>query len=492
MSDGASLHAAVCANPDDDTQRLVYADWLEENGQEKRAAYIRAEVDRYRCVNADTTAAAVGAFLDVCDYLQCDWLDWAARDEELDCFHKAAMRATGRAGKPTLRSENLPKIKGVKFGNIERGFHSLVTVSNPDGFLADPDVVFRAAPITGIAFTRLSAEQARAFVAAGHLARMRHLGFGYRVEPEAIRIIGNHQDAAGVRSLLQDVNIGAEEGSEAVAEGACWTGVTRLELKGDAYEEETLFAVTDLLRRPQFRRIRYLRAAEMMLGNSTCRAIANAGLTELRHLDLAMNDIEESGAGALASSKSLSNLRFLDLDGNDVGGDSAAALINTPKLPSLTALILGDISNLNAKVLARESRGPMLRGLSLRYGELTTRALSALAASPAVAGLWFLELDQCQVTDARLAALAKHAGFRHLVVLRLWEKAVTEQGVIALAKCPALESLQELHLETKAIGSAGARAIVESPYLQGLKRLSVSGSRGMARLRKHFGNEVVP
>ncbi len=33
----------ICANPSDDTPRLVYADWLEENGHEDRANYIRTE-----------------------------------------------------------------------------------------------------------------------------------------------------------------------------------------------------------------------------------------------------------------------------------------------------------------------------------------------------------------------------------------------------------------------------------------------------------------
>ena len=32
---------AICANPDEDTVRLVYADWLDENGDPDRAAFIR-------------------------------------------------------------------------------------------------------------------------------------------------------------------------------------------------------------------------------------------------------------------------------------------------------------------------------------------------------------------------------------------------------------------------------------------------------------------
>jgi uncharacterized protein (TIGR02996 family) len=43
-SDGDALRQAILAQPDDDIARLVYADWLEENGQPERAAFIRAQV----------------------------------------------------------------------------------------------------------------------------------------------------------------------------------------------------------------------------------------------------------------------------------------------------------------------------------------------------------------------------------------------------------------------------------------------------------------
>ena len=38
----------IVANIDDDTPRLVYADWLEENGQDERAEFIRVQVERAR------------------------------------------------------------------------------------------------------------------------------------------------------------------------------------------------------------------------------------------------------------------------------------------------------------------------------------------------------------------------------------------------------------------------------------------------------------
>lgn len=50
MNERKALLRAVCANPDDDTPRLVFADWLQENGDEERAEFIRLQIrlaDRY-------------------------------------------------------------------------------------------------------------------------------------------------------------------------------------------------------------------------------------------------------------------------------------------------------------------------------------------------------------------------------------------------------------------------------------------------------------
>lgn len=40
-----ALLRGIIANPDDDTARLVYADWLDEHGQHERAELIRAQVE---------------------------------------------------------------------------------------------------------------------------------------------------------------------------------------------------------------------------------------------------------------------------------------------------------------------------------------------------------------------------------------------------------------------------------------------------------------
>jgi uncharacterized protein (TIGR02996 family) len=48
MGDRATLLAAVLGFPDDDTRRVVYADWLEEHGEPERAELIRVQCEKAR------------------------------------------------------------------------------------------------------------------------------------------------------------------------------------------------------------------------------------------------------------------------------------------------------------------------------------------------------------------------------------------------------------------------------------------------------------
>jgi uncharacterized protein (TIGR02996 family) len=48
MSDEDALLAAIAAQPDEDTPRLAYADWLDENDRHARAEFIRVQIERAR------------------------------------------------------------------------------------------------------------------------------------------------------------------------------------------------------------------------------------------------------------------------------------------------------------------------------------------------------------------------------------------------------------------------------------------------------------
>lgn len=69
MTDEQALLQSIIDNPDDDFSRLVFADWLEENGQADRAEFIRVQVaiargdgDPIKCTKCDGAGIYVEAY----------------------------------------------------------------------------------------------------------------------------------------------------------------------------------------------------------------------------------------------------------------------------------------------------------------------------------------------------------------------------------------------------------------------------------------------
>ena len=59
MSQHAAFLSAIRENPDDDTPRLAFADWLTENGEAERGEFIRVQVSRSRLPADDPGAERV-------------------------------------------------------------------------------------------------------------------------------------------------------------------------------------------------------------------------------------------------------------------------------------------------------------------------------------------------------------------------------------------------------------------------------------------------
>jgi uncharacterized protein (TIGR02996 family) len=98
-----ALLAAIIAQPDDDTARLVYADWLQEHGNEDRADLIRAQV-WLTSTKGDIASAAQRN-------------EWNARAREL-------LRTYSRKWR-----RQLPRLGGALWGPFTRGMVESVKLS---------------------------------------------------------------------------------------------------------------------------------------------------------------------------------------------------------------------------------------------------------------------------------------------------------------------------------------------------------------------------
>src|SRR5262245_9294110 len=97
MSDEAELLSAIIANPDEDTLRLVYADWLDENAPHKppspavepsaRAEYIRVQCRlAQRPFDDPDYPELLEREQDLADWLQAHMKDDPSRAELRDGF----------------------------------------------------------------------------------------------------------------------------------------------------------------------------------------------------------------------------------------------------------------------------------------------------------------------------------------------------------------------------------------------------------------------
>src|SRR5262245_56767217 len=96
-----SLYQAILDEPEDDGPRLVYADWLEEYGSEEdrpRADLVRVQVELARLPEGD------------------------GRRKALERRQEAVFRGRKKAWK-----DELPRLRGVRWGEFERGFVGEVT-----------------------------------------------------------------------------------------------------------------------------------------------------------------------------------------------------------------------------------------------------------------------------------------------------------------------------------------------------------------------------
>lgn len=116
----------ICEEPDDDTARLVFADWLDENGEEERAGDIRVGVDGPK-----------------------SWI----HHNRIQPVHRRY--AFPRVGPEWITTDRLPDY--CSFGTSHRGFLYSVALTCAD-FMTHAAAIFAAHPLTSVRLTCRSCE----------------------------------------------------------------------------------------------------------------------------------------------------------------------------------------------------------------------------------------------------------------------------------------------------------------------------------------------
>jgi uncharacterized protein (TIGR02996 family) len=490
MTIEAGLLRTIIDDPDDDTPRLVYADWLEENNRVEQATFIRAQC-RLATLDEDDPARLP-----------------LLRDEARYLPQALAALAPKKrlAWLPRTPSEPTP---GLGF---ERGFLARVTTT-ATSFLDKAEALMQAAPVQHARLT--NAKRALAGLArCPALRRLRSLEVD-RVGGEGGAVLARSPFLHGlVRLRLRLAQVTAE-GATAIAAADALAGLRYLDLGCNSIHDRGAEA---LAASPHLTTLASLHLDNANIGPLGLKALlASPLLARLRKLDLNSNRIGDAGAELLAGSEHLGQLVFLDLTGNEIGPAGARVVLTSTSLVGLARLSLrcSDLTDVwsitpaahlhgrlclslawpgsvSADMLAGSPLVALCRGLYLTGSKLGDAGVEALARSP-VSGLTELGVGWQHVTAAGVRALAKSPHLTGLRKLALPHNDLSPDAVAVLLDAPFAPRLTHLDLGDMSLAPAALELLSRSSVLENLLRLRVGTNSPFWKeaLTDRFGSRVV-
>ncbi len=455
------LHEAAGSREDD--ARLVLADWLEDHGEGARAELIRVQIELTRAEELDERRPALQSReRDILAAHAPTWLAgmdrWCSEWE----FRRGFLRLTTWA--EALAEVSVPEEVWAWVEELR-----LLDVSPRALTQLHESPLLASVPAVDFTECGLKLAGLRALVAAPWLANLRSLNLEKNnVGNKGALLLAASPHVANLRSLDLTQNLLGFQSIQAIAASPHLAGLTALNLNDNSGGEAGLVA---LLTSPQLARLDSLSAIYNCRGTprgdlgplTTCPRPAS-----LTRLDFMGNFLSPRGVAALVASPLLAKLTDLDLSINDVKPEAMRALAASPHLANLTSLHLyasrpGDEG---ARALVGSPYLTRLTHLDLSMNGMafTVAGVETLAAWPRLAGILRLELN------------------------------VDAAGAAALARSPHVAGLRYLDLSPGLARDEGAAALAGSPHLNDLRELRMGGNNigeeGTAALRQHFGERV--
>ncbi len=520
---GAFL-ADITAHPDDDTPRLILADWLDDHGESERAEFIRLQVESSRLGENDPRSVALDARAEaILAERENDWLGkWTDR----------LVRWTFRRGfldAVTLLPQTFLDHGEDMFAQfpVQR-----VRLVDPDGEGARPkwpgmvsehpafdrvrslDVTSAASSLGGWAWhiaTRTSWPALRevllgddsrsgewpvnggslaAFCDAASIRGLEsldiHTCYGEGLRDSGVGIIGEGRFASQLRSLVLDGQAISNEGVGLIARDGVFPRLERLRLA--SCTRITAEGLRYLLQSPHLEDLRELcvsRALPLM------ELADMPALSRIRHLelfpDVSVTFYLASTWLAFARSPHLRNLEHLSVSGGFLSGESGGVIADAECLPALRSLGVWrahEVGNALIEALSRRPLSQALTSLELTLCDVTDAGIRTLAQSPMLGTLRHLRLSWAEANRSTLETLLAspflRPGLRRLD-LTGWD--LSGGGYKVLASCPRLTGLRELALGHTRLDPEGMAALLASPYLRGLTSLMFKSERSAEALR---------
>jgi uncharacterized protein (TIGR02996 family) len=317
--------ADILEHPDDDTPRLILADWLEDRGavgDADRAEFIRVQCRRASLAEGNTEERTLRNRAE--QLLQIHWDDWV----------RPLAQLVGRAHtEHWLAGDYHPEA----LHKFRRGF--LYVLDLPaQRFLDHAAEILRWAPIRHVRFFEAGAV-ASGLAGCPYLRWLERIDFvDYFIHPidsSGMAALAGSPYLGALRGLgLYRNNLG-DAGVEALATARWLSGVVVLELGENGFSTRGAVALAGA---PSFRPVRLLLGANP-IGDEGAGALASSlVLARLTTLWLDRCNLGPVAARALAESPHLGSLRSLHLEGNDLGDAGALALARAPWIRKIASL----------------------------------------------------------------------------------------------------------------------------------------------------------
>jgi uncharacterized protein (TIGR02996 family) len=394
MTDREVLYQAILTHPDDDTLRLVYADALEEEGEEQRAAFIRMQVELTSRPVYDP--ACIRAQHEGINQMESSWL------------HQLHLPDGISWAEPAFR----------------RGFPAAIRAEDVRTFTTHADDLFSRFPIECLELDVARLGEAHRFPECRWSSRLQRLAVIQGLSgPSAQRLLAL-PDTAQLRHL----SIGA--------------GLT------------TAATATAIVNSPPFK---HLTALSYRDGRTTAELVAAltrlTAIPRLRFLDLAGNRLTNEQLTRLLSAPILADVESLDLS-EDLGTGSTRVIAraNLPKLRSLR-LVRTRPGLDGVRSLAEADFFPELLSLSLAGNHLPDAVVAVLTSNTGMGKLRVLDLSENRLGDRGVGLIANGPQFQQLMHLDLRENLIEDEGANALADSPFFQNLVHLDLSGNPISS---------------------------------------
>lgn len=387
----------ISAHPDDDHPRLVFADWLEEQGDP------RAEFIRVQCALAAASP---------------------------DSAERATLEAVDRQLVAELRPAMLARLQplGVRDVRFSRGFVEKALVQG-NGLIGRTALLYQEAPAL------------RGLMLRGWL----------RPQAEALGRVFNAPVLACLTSLDASQNDFGSSGAWALARAPWLRQLVSLNLAQNRLAGQ---GIQELATAEGDARWTTLVLTENELSVADMRSLTQSSrVIELKTLMLDRNRLGDDGARVIAHSRRLSALETLSIGDNDLGVGGVRALAEALYLSRLQTLSLATsiLGQTGAALVASAAVFAKLKSLCLANCQIDSEGVRSLAVSPYLRQLTALDLSRNEIGNG-VRALAESSNFASLEELNLSHNDLNRRDVQPLLSEGVLPALTRLDLRNNELG----------------------------------------